>query len=138
MRLPEVKDGERYVGLYVVDFGDHCGVGFTGEEVAELLDSEKFRDVKVFRIHNAYPDGKMELVVDTADKIADYTVRSAQSGKALFAGNAGSIYSYWAFSWGEGGTLWVHSSDIGGCCWARSEDGTWNKHGLDEFITSTG
>lgn len=61
MKLPEVKNGERLIGLYVVDFGDHSGVGFTGEEVAELLDSEKFQDVKVYKIHNAYPDGKMEL-----------------------------------------------------------------------------
>lgn len=61
MKLPEVKNSERYVGLYVVDFGDHSAVGFTADEVAELLDSEKFKHVKVFKIHNAYPDGKMEL-----------------------------------------------------------------------------
>ena len=61
MKLPEIKNSERYVGLYVVDFGDHSGVGFTVEEVAELLDSEKFKHVKVYKIHNAYPDGKMEL-----------------------------------------------------------------------------
>lgn len=61
MKLPEVKNSERYLGLYVVDFGDHSGVGFTAQEVAELLDSEKFKHVKVFKIHNAYPDGKMEL-----------------------------------------------------------------------------
>ncbi len=61
MKLPEVKNGEKYVGLYVVDFGDHSGVGFTADEVAELLDSEKFKHVKVFKIHKAYPDGRMEL-----------------------------------------------------------------------------
>ncbi len=61
MKLPEVKNSERYLGLYVVDFGDHSGVGFTADEVAELLDSEKFKHVKVFKIHNAYPDGRMEL-----------------------------------------------------------------------------
>ncbi len=42
MKLPEVKNSERYVGLYVVDFGDHSAVGFTADEVAELLDSDKF------------------------------------------------------------------------------------------------
>ncbi|RKY09989.1 MAG: hypothetical protein DRP66_00845 [Planctomycetota bacterium] len=61
MKLPEVKNSERYAGLYVVDFGDHSGVGFTADEVAELLDSAKFKHVKVFKIHKAYPDGKMEL-----------------------------------------------------------------------------
>ena len=66
MKLPEVKNGERLIGLYVVDFGDHSGVGFTGEEVAELLESEKFQDVKVYKIHNAYPDGRMELKGVTA------------------------------------------------------------------------
>ena len=32
----------------MVDFGDHCGVGFVAEEVAELLESEQFADVYVF------------------------------------------------------------------------------------------
>jgi hypothetical protein len=61
MQLPNINNAPRYVGLYVVDFGDHSGVGFTAEEVAELLDSEKFKDIKVYKIYNAYPDGRMEL-----------------------------------------------------------------------------
>jgi hypothetical protein len=61
MKLPELKDTKRYIGLYVVDFGDSASVGFTAEEVGELLESEKFAGIKVYKIHNAYPDGKMEL-----------------------------------------------------------------------------
>lgn len=61
MKLPQVKQSDRYIGLYVVDFGDHCAVGFTAEEVAELLDSDAGGDVQVYRIHNAYPDGRLEL-----------------------------------------------------------------------------
>jgi len=61
MKLPKLDDSERYVGLYVFDFGDHAGVGFTAEEVAELLESEKFRDGKAYKIHNARPDGTLEL-----------------------------------------------------------------------------
>jgi len=61
MRLPEIKNPDKYVDLYVVDFGGHSGVGFTADEVAEFLESEKFKDVKVYRIYKAYPDGKMEL-----------------------------------------------------------------------------
>lgn len=61
MKLPEIKRADKYKGLYVVDFGDHSGVGFTAEEVAELLESEKFKDIKVYKIYRAYPDGKMEL-----------------------------------------------------------------------------
>jgi hypothetical protein len=61
MKLPGIKEAKKYVGLYVVDFGEHTGVGFTAEEVAEILDSEKYKDCKVYKIHNAYPDGRMEL-----------------------------------------------------------------------------
>ena len=61
MKLPEVKNGEKYVGLYIVDFGESTSVGFTAEEVGELLESKKFGGIKVYKIYNAYPDGRMEL-----------------------------------------------------------------------------
>jgi hypothetical protein len=61
MKLPEVKEPTKYIGLYAVDFGDHCGAGFTAGEVAELLESERFGDVKIYRIYRAQPDGTMEL-----------------------------------------------------------------------------
>jgi hypothetical protein len=61
MKLPELEKPEKYVGLYIFDFGDHAGVGFTAEEVAELLESESHSDGKVYKIHNACPDGKLEL-----------------------------------------------------------------------------
>ena len=61
MKLPKLQNSEKYTGLYIFDFGDHAGVGFTAEEVAELLESEKYRDCKVYKIHRAYPDGTLEL-----------------------------------------------------------------------------
>jgi len=61
MKLPKLQKPDKYVGLYIFDFGDHVGVGFTAEEVAELLESEKYRDGKVYKIHKAYPDGRLEL-----------------------------------------------------------------------------
>jgi hypothetical protein len=61
MKLPELKESKKYVGLYVVDFGDNTGVGFTADEVAEILESERYKDCKVYKIHNAYPDGRLEL-----------------------------------------------------------------------------
>lgn len=61
MRLPRLQKPDKYVGLYIFDFGDHVGVGFTADEVAELLESEKYGDGKVYKIHRAYPDGKLEL-----------------------------------------------------------------------------
>ncbi len=61
MKLPELQKPQKYVGLYIFDFGDHAGVGFTAEEVAELLESEKYKQSKVYKIHRAYPDGKLEI-----------------------------------------------------------------------------
>lgn len=61
MKLPKLQKPDRYVGLYVFDFGDHAGVGFTAAEVAELLESEKYNNGKPYKIHRAYPDGTLEL-----------------------------------------------------------------------------
>jgi hypothetical protein len=61
MKLLKLEKPDKYVGLYVVDFGDTTGIGFTAEEVAELFESEKFRDCKAYKIHRAYPDGRLEL-----------------------------------------------------------------------------
>jgi hypothetical protein len=61
MRLPKLEKPDRYQGLYVFDFGDHAGVGFTADEVAELLESERYKDAKVYKIHRAHPDGRLEL-----------------------------------------------------------------------------
>jgi hypothetical protein len=61
MKLPKLEKPDKYVGLYVVDFGESSGVGFTAEEVAEILESEKFKDCKIYKIHKAYPDGRLEL-----------------------------------------------------------------------------
>lgn len=61
MKLPELEQPERYSGLYVFDFGDQVAVGYTADEVAVLVDSEKYAEGKVYRIHRALPDGTMEL-----------------------------------------------------------------------------
>ncbi|MBP7934545.1 MAG: hypothetical protein KA354_07830 [Phycisphaerae bacterium] len=61
MKLPEVPSPERYGGLYVFDFGNQVAIGYTADEIAVLLESEKYRHGKVYRIHRALPDGTMEL-----------------------------------------------------------------------------
>lgn len=61
MKVPQIKHADRYVGLYIVDFGDHCSTGYTAEEVAELLETQTSDTMQVYKIHNAYPDGRMEL-----------------------------------------------------------------------------
>lgn len=61
MKLPKLEKPEKYVGLYIFDFGNHVGIGFTAQEVAELLESETYKKAKVYKIHKAWPDGKLEL-----------------------------------------------------------------------------
>ncbi len=61
MQIPTVQDPERMTGLYLFDFGDWTAVGYTAEEVGLLLESEQYRDGKVYRIERAAPDGSMEL-----------------------------------------------------------------------------
>ena len=61
MKLPALSSPEWYTGLYVFDFGDQVAVGYTADEIAVLLESERFADGKVYRIHRALPDGTLEL-----------------------------------------------------------------------------
>ena len=62
MKLPELQRAEKYAGLYVFDFGDgQTAVGYTADEIAVLLESEKYQEGKVYRIHRALPDGTLEL-----------------------------------------------------------------------------
>jgi hypothetical protein len=69
MKLPKLQKPDSYIGLYVVDFDNGstglttgtAGVGFTAQEVAELFESERFSHCKAYKIHKAYPDGRLEL-----------------------------------------------------------------------------
>ena len=81
MKLPKIEKPEKYIGLYVFDFGEHTGVGFTAQEIAELLESEKYKAGKVYKIHKAYPDGKLELKGMRAD------VFQLEAGMFFYAGS---------------------------------------------------
>lgn len=61
MRLPRVDEPQRYQGLYVYDFGEWTALGYTAEEIAVLLEAEAYQGGKVYKIHRASPDGRMEL-----------------------------------------------------------------------------
>ncbi|MBU0617294.1 MAG: hypothetical protein KKI02_06240 [Planctomycetes bacterium] len=61
MILPHVDDPPRLRGLYVYDFGEWTAVGYTAEEIAILLEDASCRGGKVYKIHRATPDGRMEL-----------------------------------------------------------------------------
>jgi hypothetical protein len=80
MKLPKLEKSEKYVGLFVVDFGDHAGVGFTAKEVAELLESERYSDCKVYKIHKAYPEGKIEM------KGVQAQIFQLESGMVFYSG----------------------------------------------------
>jgi hypothetical protein len=82
MRLPKLEKPDRYKGLYVFDFGDHAGVGFTADEVAELLESERYKDAKVYKIHRAYPDGRLELKGVPAQRF------QVEAGMFFYSGDA--------------------------------------------------
>jgi len=61
MKLPELDNPQRYEGLYIFDFQGQIGVGYTAREIEILLESEKYRDGKVYKIHRACPDGRLEI-----------------------------------------------------------------------------
>lgn len=61
MNLPSVGDPDRYVGLFVFDFGEWCAVGYTADEVAMLLESEAYRSGKAYQIRRVTPEGGFEL-----------------------------------------------------------------------------
>ncbi len=62
MKLPPVREPGRFVGLYVIDFGESTCLGYTADEVAMLMESERYRHGKVYRIARASPDGRFELI----------------------------------------------------------------------------
>ncbi|MBI4580386.1 MAG: hypothetical protein HY718_11830 [Planctomycetes bacterium] len=70
MRLPELENPAKYTGLYVFDFGGQVAVGYTADEIAVLLESERYRDGKVYRIHRALPDGTIELLGVARERFA--------------------------------------------------------------------
>ncbi len=61
MKLSQTEQPQRYAGLFAVDFGDSTALGYTAQEVALLLESERYRDAKVYRVKRVSPDGQMEL-----------------------------------------------------------------------------
>ncbi len=70
MKLPELNNPAKYIGLYIIDFGDNCALGYTAAEVAAIVESEKFADVKIYKIHQARPDGSLELKGVPIEKFA--------------------------------------------------------------------
>ena len=61
MRIPPLKSPERYVGLFVFDFGDHTSVGYTVEEIAMLRRQPRYANGVAYSVQAADESGRMEL-----------------------------------------------------------------------------
>jgi len=61
MRLPAIQEPERYVGLYVYDFGTHVAIGYTAAEVGHLRSSELHRQGMAYQIYRVDEAGVLEL-----------------------------------------------------------------------------
>lgn len=68
MKLPAVDNAPAMQGLYVYDFGDWTAVGCTAAEIAMLLEDKNQNTGTIYRIHRAYPDGRMELKGVSAER----------------------------------------------------------------------
>lgn len=82
MRIPEVAEPHRFRGLYLVQHEDWSALGYTADEVAMLLESERYRQARIYRVHNALPDGRMELVGVSPDRF------QLESGMFFYSDNA--------------------------------------------------
>jgi hypothetical protein len=69
MKLPPLKDPQRYVGLFVFDFGEWASVGYTAEEVGILLASPEHAAGAAFRIYRADESGHLELTGIKPDEL---------------------------------------------------------------------
>lgn len=61
MKFPSIPEPERYVGLYVYDFGTHVSVGYTAAELCVLRESRAYRHGMAYQIHRVNEAGGIEL-----------------------------------------------------------------------------
>ena len=59
MNLPSTNDPLAYAGSYVIDLGEQTLMGFSAEQVAVILESERYPDAHVYKVVRAYPDGRV-------------------------------------------------------------------------------
>ena len=61
IRLPSIRDPERYVGLYIYDFGTHVSIGYTAAEIRVLRGSEAYRGGTAYEVYRVTEAGGYEL-----------------------------------------------------------------------------
>lgn len=69
MKLPPLRHPERYAGLYLLDLGDRVCVGYTADEVAVLLASDRCRSAAAYLIHRVDERGNVELAGVSANHL---------------------------------------------------------------------
>jgi hypothetical protein len=61
VNLPRTNNPQAYTGSYVLDLDGHVAMGYSAEQVAVILQSERFAGAVIYKIVRAYPDGRMEI-----------------------------------------------------------------------------
>jgi hypothetical protein len=61
MKLPAIPDPQRYVGLYIYDFGSHVAAGYTAAEISILRGSKAHAHGTAYEIYRATDGGVLEL-----------------------------------------------------------------------------
>ncbi|MGE3180838.1 MAG: hypothetical protein AB7N71_04350 [Phycisphaerae bacterium] len=89
MNIPKLTTPENYAGLYIFDFGEWSACGYTAEEIATLLESEQYRDGKVYRIHRASADGTLEIAGVSTERF------KVESGMMFYRADAGGAKRDW-------------------------------------------
>lgn len=67
---PNVKaaDGADGRAKFIYDFGGAKRYGCTAEDIAVFLEDPDLREGTIYRVHRAYPDGRMEIKGVSADR----------------------------------------------------------------------
>lgn len=61
MKLPPTANPERYVGLYLYDFGTHVSLGYTAAEIRVLRESKEHCDGTAYEVYRVSENGGFEL-----------------------------------------------------------------------------
>ena len=82
MKMPPLKNPQRYIGLYAFDFGDWVSAGYTAEEVDMLLGSSEYKNGQAYRIYRVDSQDRVELVgISPNDLLGESMMLFASTGE---------------------------------------------------------
>ena len=61
MNIPRTANPQRYVGLYLYDFGTHTSLGYTAAEIRVLRESKEHGDGTAYEVYRVSENGGFEL-----------------------------------------------------------------------------